>query len=114
MLKNQENHLLNGWFCVKQPDPLQLEAGISWEDAKSSEKEFFDTVSPWKALDARHRSRLGSEGLAERLAANLSELASREYVNICCFYTELWKLTRAIQAASHSGEGRTIHARGGR
>ncbi|KAG8853984.1 hypothetical protein FRB96_007847 [Tulasnella sp. 330] len=78
ILRNKENVLPNGWFCVKQPDLPQLRSGISWEDAKAAEKRFFEETSPWSLLDRGTRGRLGSLGLAEQLGEILSELVAQK------------------------------------
>lgn len=76
--QGKENALINGWFCVKQPDPRQLRNGISWEDAKAAEKSFFERNAPWMQLETRFRRRLGSPGLAEKLSGILSALVSQK------------------------------------
>jgi hypothetical protein len=75
---NSENSLPWGWFCVKQPDLLQLQSGISREDAKASEKQFFENTAPWSRLEHSHRFRLGSEGLADHLGTKLAELVDKK------------------------------------
>ncbi|KAG8894787.1 hypothetical protein FRB99_001000, partial [Tulasnella sp. 403] len=82
MLRNEENALKNGWYCVKQPDMIQLQAGISWEDARESERSFFQDTQPWSTLERKHRQRLGSEPLAENLGVVLSNLAARKLPEI--------------------------------
>ncbi|KAG8898578.1 hypothetical protein FRB99_007344 [Tulasnella sp. 403] len=82
MLRNEENPLKNGWYCVKQPDMIQLQSGISWEDARESERSFFQDTPPWSTLERRHRQRLGSEPLAENLGVVLSNLAARKLPEI--------------------------------
>ncbi|KAG8898577.1 hypothetical protein FRB99_007343 [Tulasnella sp. 403] len=82
ILRNEENALKNGWYCVKQPDMIQLQAGISWEDAQESERSFFQDTQPWSTLERRYRQRLGSEPLAENLGVVLSNLAARKLPEI--------------------------------
>ncbi|KAG8853986.1 hypothetical protein FRB96_007849 [Tulasnella sp. 330] len=82
LVQGKENALVNGWFCVKQPDPRQLRSGISWEDAKVAEKAFFERTSPWMHLETRFRRRLGSPGLAEKLSGILSALVSQRLPDI--------------------------------
>ncbi|KAG9014026.1 hypothetical protein FRB94_000223 [Tulasnella sp. JGI-2019a] len=78
LVQGRENSLPNGWFCVKQPNPEQLRARISWEDAKAAEKAFFARNAPWMQLETRFRRRLGSPGLAEKLSVILSALVSQK------------------------------------
>jgi hypothetical protein len=80
---NEENSLPWGWFCVKQPDLLQLQAGISRDDARASEKGFFESTAPWSRLEHRHRFRLGSDGLADHLGSKLADLVDKKFVFAC-------------------------------
>ncbi|KAG9012240.1 hypothetical protein FRB90_006763 [Tulasnella sp. 427] len=82
ILRGEENPLLHGWYCVKQPDLVQMQEGLSWEDARAAEAEFFATVSPWADLDRSHRARIGSGKLADRLSVILSDLVSQELPGI--------------------------------
>ena len=78
ILKNQENTLKNGWFAVKQPNPRELEEGISWEVARANEDGFFTLHEPWASLERQYRRRLGSVALAEHLSIILSDLVSKK------------------------------------
>ncbi|KAG8894909.1 hypothetical protein FRB99_000918 [Tulasnella sp. 403] len=82
ILQNEDNTLRNGWFCVKQPDMMQLKAGISWEDARAAEKSFFENAAPWAGLERRFRTRLGAASLSECLSTNLSNLVARKLPQI--------------------------------
>ncbi|KAF8524910.1 P-loop containing nucleoside triphosphate hydrolase protein, partial [Hysterangium stoloniferum] len=74
VLRNEENRLTNGWFCVKQPDPTELRQNVTWEDARLREDLFFTHQEPWKSLAERHRRRLGSMNLIRFLSRSLSKL----------------------------------------
>lgn len=78
ILRGEENSLLHGWYCVKQPDLVQMQEGLSWEEARAAEAEFFSTVSPWADLERSHKARIGSGKLADRLGVILSDLVSQE------------------------------------
>ncbi|KAG9043513.1 hypothetical protein FS837_009473, partial [Tulasnella sp. UAMH 9824] len=82
MLRGEDQPLMHGWYCVKQRDLVQLQEGVTWEEARSYETEFFQTVAPWADLGLSQRSRLGSQKLAERLGSILSSLVSRELPGI--------------------------------
>ncbi|KIO31593.1 hypothetical protein M407DRAFT_67741 [Tulasnella calospora MUT 4182] len=82
ILRGEENPLLHGWYCVKQPDLVQMQEGVSWEEARAAEAEFFTTVSPWADLERSHRARIGSGKLANRLGVILSDLVSEELPGI--------------------------------
>lgn len=73
VLRNEENRLANGWFCVKQPDPIELrQEKISWEEARAREEVFFSNNEPWRSLDEQFRVRLGSLNLIRFLSRLLS------------------------------------------
>lgn len=80
IFRNKENALENGWFCVKQPDLTQLRAGITWEEAKLVEANFFQATEPWSGLEYRLRQRLGYPGLTDHLGKTLSDLVAQKYV----------------------------------
>ncbi|KAG8891849.1 hypothetical protein FRC01_014486, partial [Tulasnella sp. 417] len=77
MLRGEDQPLMHGWYCVKQRDMAQLQEGISWEEARSYETEFFQTMAPWADLNRVERQRLGSQKLADRLGTILSDLVSK-------------------------------------
>ncbi|KAG8948034.1 hypothetical protein FRC04_010076 [Tulasnella sp. 424] len=82
MLRGEDQPLMHGWYCVKQRDLGQLHEGVTWEEARSFEAEFFQTTAPWADLEYSQHSRLGSGKLAERLGAILSNLAQQELPGI--------------------------------
>ncbi|KAG8918972.1 hypothetical protein FRC01_001550 [Tulasnella sp. 417] len=82
MLRGEDQPLMHGWYCVKQRDLVQLQEGVTWEEAKSYETEYFQTTSPWADLGPAGRSRLGSQKLADRLGNILSNLVSQELPGI--------------------------------
>ncbi|KAI5117954.1 hypothetical protein M0805_004719 [Coniferiporia weirii] len=77
LVQNEEEPLDLGWFCVKQPDSVELAKGISWEEARIKEKEFFGTAEPWRSLRYDTTSRLGIMPLVSRLSERLSDLIAR-------------------------------------
>ena len=68
------------WFFVKNPGTKEINAGMTWEDARSAEREYFATKAPWATLEWLQRQRLGCERLTERLSENLSVLISHRSV----------------------------------
>lgn len=78
ILRGEELVLRNGWFCVKQRGPKELESGVSWEEAKAQEQTFFATETPWCDLGDSLSGQVGSEALSSKLGRILSELVSRE------------------------------------
>ncbi|KAI0753564.1 P-loop containing nucleoside triphosphate hydrolase protein [Daedaleopsis nitida] len=91
-IRNQDESLVHGWFSVKQPDSRAIAAGISWEEAREKEREFFSTVAPWSMLEHECQNRLGTEKLVNRLSDVLSECISQRLPHI---QEELHKLLAA-------------------
>ena len=79
-IRNQDEALEHGWFSVKQPDSRAIAAGITWEEAREKEREFFTTSSPWNVLDPEYQNRLGTNKLVDRLSDVLSGCISRRFV----------------------------------
>ena len=76
-VRNEEEVLELGWYCVKQPDSIQLKDGITWAQAREEEIKFFATVEPWSSLTRLDQQHLGTSHLVERLSDTLSELIRR-------------------------------------
>ncbi|KAI0319264.1 P-loop containing nucleoside triphosphate hydrolase protein [Amylostereum chailletii] len=62
------------WFCIKNPGSQQIAQGITWEDARAAESEWFATTAPWSALGVVGTERLGTGVLTRRLSDLLSDL----------------------------------------
>ena len=82
LLKNEypELALENGWFSVKQPDSVQLAAGMTRAQARLEDKHFFEATAPWLALPHRFQQHLGTLNLAERCGDVLSNLIAKRCV----------------------------------
>lgn len=76
MIRNVEEPLAHGWYCVKQPSSSDLKKGVSWQDARSQEDHFFQTRSPWSELDMTLQRNLRTANLVERASCLLSDLIS--------------------------------------
>ncbi|KAH9915501.1 P-loop containing nucleoside triphosphate hydrolase protein [Fomitopsis serialis] len=76
-IKNECEPLENGWFSVKQPDSKALASGITWEDARQMEREYFASASVWSELEPEFQRYLGTTNLTERLSQILSELIAK-------------------------------------
>ncbi|KAJ7616329.1 P-loop containing nucleoside triphosphate hydrolase protein, partial [Mycena polygramma] len=70
--ENKTRNLDNGWFAVKLPE----EPDVSWEDARTQERDFFQENNPWKSIDGEGRNRLGSEQLTRYITKLLSNLVA--------------------------------------
>ncbi len=75
-IKNQDEPLTHGWFSVKQPDSRAIAEGITYEEARDQERQYFSNTAPWNTLDFEHRTRLGTSMLVERLSDVLSDCIS--------------------------------------
>jgi len=105
-VRDEAEHLSNGWFVVKQPATVDLQQGITWEEARESERRFFDTTAPW-ATERDYRRRFGTRNLTESLSDILSELIKRRSVLsrvsdllrliFCCSYSSLPELEVELQ-----------------
>ncbi|KAJ3825902.1 P-loop containing nucleoside triphosphate hydrolase protein [Lentinula raphanica] len=86
-IKNEGDHkLLNNWFCVRQPNSTELREGITWEEARNKENQFFTTHAHWRELDPMYQRYLRTQNLVGRLSSILSDLISKRLPEI---YNEL-------------------------
>lgn len=89
-IRNEEEVLELGWYCVKQPDSVQLQEGISWEQAREQESKFFSVTEPWVSLTPGDRRHLGTSNLVERLSDTLSSLIRKRHVlSLCINFTQV-------------------------
>jgi len=65
------------YFSVKNPDSQDMKNGITYEQARQKEAEFFSTKAPWSDLDWLYQQRLGTEKLTRRLGESLSNLIAK-------------------------------------
>ena len=69
------------YFSVKNPDSQDINNGITYEQARQREVDFFATEEPWASLDWVYQQRLGTENLTRHLGQALSDLISRRQVH---------------------------------
>lgn len=74
------------WYSVKNPNPQDVAAGVTWGEARRKEKHFFAETAPWSTLDGIHQKRLGTERLTQRLSDTLSNLIAERCVPIFIIY----------------------------
>lgn len=65
------------YFSVKNPDSQDIRNGITYEQAREREAEFFSTREPWSNLEWLCQRRLGTDKLTKRLGQVLSSLISK-------------------------------------
>ena len=68
------------FFSVKNPDSQDIKNGITYEQAREKEAQFFSTKAPWSSLEWLYQRRLGTEKLTRRLGQVLSDLISKRQV----------------------------------
>ena len=70
------------YYSVKNPESQEIRNGITYEQAREKEAEFFSTKTPWSSLEWLYKRRLGTDKLTRRLGQVLSDLISKRYVCI--------------------------------
>lgn len=76
-IRNEKRPLEHGWFSVKRPDSQTIQAGITWEEARREEIDYFTSTSPWSTLHFEHQQHLGTTNLTEKLSNLLSALIAK-------------------------------------
>ena len=62
-----------GYFVTKQPSPKELEEGVTFEEARRREHEFFAHEAPWR--DQSHlEPRMGTKNLTRALSNLLARV----------------------------------------
>ena len=81
MLRNRNDIFKCGWFCVRQPSLVQRLAGITPEDARTIESDFFEMTHPWSTAEPDLRARLGNMALSKALSQKLLEVIAKRFAN---------------------------------
>ncbi|PFH50434.1 hypothetical protein AMATHDRAFT_60959 [Amanita thiersii Skay4041] len=81
-IKHEKELLENNWFCVKQPSSTELKAGLTWQDARKNEDNFFLSTTPWSELEGIYQQFLRTRNLVERLSTVLSDLVLKRLPEI--------------------------------
>ncbi|VDC05683.1 unnamed protein product [Peniophora sp. CBMAI 1063] len=95
-------HLLNAeldavdYFCIKNPASQEIKDGVSWELARTREREFFESTAPWATLDWHHNQKLGTDKLTARLGKSLTNLIVRRLPQL---QEELEKLLETTESS---------------
>ncbi|KAI6001196.1 P-loop containing nucleoside triphosphate hydrolase protein [Pisolithus albus] len=91
LIRNDEEPLVNNWYCVKQPSSNDVAQGMTWSEARASEDAFFAGISPWCDLEEHLQAFLRTSRLTDRLSNILAELISKRLPEI---QDELYKVLR--------------------
>lgn len=90
-IRNEQEPLVNHWYCVKQPGSQMLKDGISWAEARKEENNFFALTQPWSSMESQYQKFLRTSNLTERLSTILSELIAKRLPDI---HKELYNILR--------------------
>jgi len=93
-IRNEQEPLVNHWYCVKQPGSKELQNGISWAEARSQENDFFALTQPWSTVEPQYQKFMRTTNLTERLSTILSELIAKRLPEI---HNELYNILRKTQ-----------------
>ncbi|KIK36073.1 hypothetical protein CY34DRAFT_544266 [Suillus luteus UH-Slu-Lm8-n1] len=93
-IRNEQEPLVNHWYCVKQPGSQTLKNGISWAEARKQENDFFALTQPWSTVESQYQKFMRTSNLTERLSTILSELIAKRLPEI---HKELSNILRKTQ-----------------
>lgn len=93
-IRNEQEPLVNHWYCVKQPGSQTLKNGISWAEARKQENDFFALTQPWSTVEPQYQAFMRTSNLTERLSTILSELIAKRLPEI---HKELSNILRKTQ-----------------
>lgn len=103
VLTGKMYRLEHGYWVVKSRTPAQLESGISFEEARMDERNFFRNTAPWNTLPTYVKQRLGSDFLEAKLGKILSSTISTALPLMKKRAEELLRQTRAELKAMAPG-----------
>lgn len=94
ILEGSSHPLKYGYFMTKQASPEELEKRMSFEDARKSEREWFQTNAPWKDMSNFH-NRMGTRNLTKELSRLLGAVINQALPKLCKMSKE------SLQQVSH-------------
>lgn len=62
------------YYCIKNPASQEIKDGVTWELARTRERDFFEGTAPWATLDWHYGQKLGTDKLTARLGKSLTDL----------------------------------------
>ncbi|KAK7676574.1 hypothetical protein QCA50_020450 [Cerrena zonata] len=72
VIEGRRFSLRHGYYCTRQPDDEERSKGISAEEARRVEKDFFLRISPWSKSSQQYR--FGTHNLINNISTLLSQL----------------------------------------
>ena len=78
VIEGDRHPLAHGYFCTRQPDDDDRARGITFDEARTAELEFFTRERPW--CDSKQRDRFGTAKLSARLSELLMKIINDGHV----------------------------------
>jgi hypothetical protein len=72
VIHGQRHPLLHGYYCTRQPDEDERAEGITFEEARTKEMNYFSATVPWSS--STEPRRFGTVNLAKRLSDLLTQI----------------------------------------
>jgi GTPase SAR1 family protein len=72
VIEGNRHQLTHGYYCTRQPGDDDRAEGITSEQARQREMQFFNTEAPWRS--SKKRERFGTTNLARRLSELLMQI----------------------------------------
>jgi hypothetical protein len=85
VIEGRRHTLKHSYYCVRQPDDPQRAGGITPNDARTSEIQYFGKIKPWANLGMETKQRLGTQNLASMLSALLVQIIKTTSVHLSSY-----------------------------
>ncbi|KAI0041017.1 hypothetical protein FA95DRAFT_1611344 [Auriscalpium vulgare] len=72
VIEGRKRPLLHGYYCTRQPDDDEREAGITPPEARQIEMAYFEATEPWSR--STHKNRFGIKNLSNMLSPLLAQI----------------------------------------
>jgi len=95
LIKNKSSVLQNGWYCVKQPSTVELQGGITFQEARRLGESFFKDT-PWTTLEMMYQKRLGTQALKQKLNEYLMTVIATRFCNFLDYQPILTDISSQI------------------
>lgn len=85
ILRNLEHKIRYGYYMTRQLTTDQVKNGMTWEEGRTQEREFFEHKKPWCE---ERKERLGTERLVNALSGILQTMISERCIILSCNFTD--------------------------
>jgi GTP-binding protein EngB required for normal cell division len=89
VIEGSRHPLKHGYFCTRQPDEDERFRGITFEEARQREMEFFEQNEPWR--DSSQPGRFGTVNLSKRLSELLMQIIDDSLPSLQAEITSLYE-----------------------